>query len=689
MKIKVAKSAGFCFGVKRAVDRIYALAEKNENKIYTIGKLIHNPKVLKDLNEMGVSEITEDEIDCVYKTASESNTVVIVIRTHGVTSSLYDKLNRYSGINPYFKTEDCTCPFVSRIHKIVSENSGDDTVTVIIGDAAHPEVIGTSSFASGEVKICSCIEELETSGIYNNNGRISPVNEKKILLVAQTTQKLTEWKKCQKNIEKYCTNSKIFDTICSVTEIRQTEANNLSKNVDLMLVIGGRESSNTNKLYNIAVQNLYETFLVENKDELPLDLLTPNITVGITAGASTPGSIIEEVIKQMNEKFENSNGPATMEEAESAFDGSESFADMLEDSLKTLSARETVKGIITSITPNEIHVDLKTKVTGIIPYSEVTDNPTTSLDKMYKVGDEIEAIVVKVSDLDGVATLSRKRIENILNWNKIVEAYNNGTVLTGKFSDPVKGGIIFVIDGVRVFVPASHTGLNKDADLAILTGTTAKAKIIEINEQRRRAVASVRVVAREERKNKEVEFWNTVEIDKQYDGVVKSLTAYGAFVDLGGVDGMIHSSELSWERIKHPSDVVSIGDKVTVYVKSFDPETRRIALGYKTEKTNPWVMFTENYKIGDVVSAKIVNMKPFGAFAEIVPGTDGLIHISQIADHKISKPSDVLEIGQIVEAKIVGINTENHNINLSIKALIENPENASGDVVNEDESENN
>jgi ribosomal protein S1 len=492
-------------------------------------------------------------------------------------------------------------------------------------------------------------------------------------MVSQTTQDLTEWKNCQKNIQKDCTNALIFDTICSVTEIRQQEAYDLSQNVDVMLVIGGRESSNTNKLYNIAAQNTErsrsgrKTFLVESEKELPLDLLTPHrgsysapVTVGITAGASTPSSIIEEVIKLMNE-----NTKINAETVESA----EDFAGMLEDSLKTLNIGEPVKGIITSITPGEIHVDLKTKVTGIIPYAEISDNPTIKLEDVYHVGDEIEAIVIKVSDLDGVATLSRKKIENIINWRKIVEAFNEQKVLEGKFLDVVKGGIIMLLENMRVFVPASHTGLSKEADLSILTGTSAKARIIEINEQRHRAVASVRSVLRDERRAREAEFWASIEEGKQYEGTVKSLTSYGAFVDLGGVDGMVHSSELSWTRIRHPSDVVSVGDKINVFVKSFDPEAKRISLGYKTEETNPWTIFTSKYKTGDTASVKIVSMMPFGAFAEIVPGVDGLIHISQIADRKINKPADVLELGQVVDAKITDIDMEARKISLSIRAL--------------------
>jgi 4-hydroxy-3-methylbut-2-enyl diphosphate reductase len=450
-----------------------------------------------------------------------------------------------------------------------------------------------------------------------------------------------------------------------------------------MLIIGGKSSSNTNKLYNIAARGMLSrsgkdsdssryTFLVESKDELPLELFTRNITVGITAGASTPSGIIEEVLKTMADIVKTSEPEFSAED----------FAGMLEESLKTLNTGDTVKGTIMSITPNEIHVDLGAKVTGIIPYSEITDTGV-SLEETYKVGDEIEAILVRYSDLDGVATLSRRRIESIINWKKVVEAYNEGAILEGKYLDVVKGGIIMQVDANRVFVPASHTGLPKDADLATLSGTTARVKIIEINEQRRRAVASARNVLREERKAKEAEFWANIAEGQEFDGVVKSLTSYGAFVDLGGVDGMVHSSELSWKRIHHPSEVVKVGETIHVFVKSFDAESRRISLGYKTEESNPWNIFTAQYNVGDVVNVKVVSMMPFGAFAEIVPGADGLIHISQLANHKVAKPQDVLEIGQMVDVKITNIDNDTHQISLSIRALLEETEEVAEEAAEE------
>ena len=665
MKIIKAKYAGFCFGVRRALETIYnAVGEADEyTTIYTIGKLIHNTSITDDLTKKGVRVIEPGMISDIYEHCDSANKCIIFIRAHGIAKEISGKLEKFSEMNPNFNVIDCTCRDVKKIHNIVSEYSckNDDTVTVIIGDANHPEIVGVKSYAQGDTLICSTVDELAEHADY--------LARNHVFMIAQTTQKLTEWKKCQKIIQKLCTNPLIFDTICSVTENRQNEVDIMSQNVDMMLVIGDRNSSNTTKLFDISRNNLEATYFIEGIHDLPYHEVTKHIAspfngVGIAAGASTPSGIIEEVIKTMSE-LENNTG---------VFDdnnSNENFADMLENSLKTLNTGETVKGIITSISPNEIHVDLGTKVTGIIPLSELSDDVAANVEEFYKVGGEVEAIVVKVSDLDGVATLSRKRIDNILNWRMIIESNANGTILDGKVVEVVKSGVIVSIKGIRVFVPASQSGIPKEGDLNVLMGTEQRVRIIEINEQRRRAVASIRVVAREERRQREELFWNDIEKDKKYDGVIKSMTSYGAFVDLGGVDGMVHSSELSWRRIKHPSEIVNIGDKITVFVKDFDREARRISLGYKTEESDPWNIFLNKYNIGDTAAVKIVSMTPFGAFAEVVPGTDGLIHISQIADRKINQPSDVLSIGQVVDAKVIDIDTEKKKISLSVRALIE------------------
>ena len=672
-KITVGKYAGFCFGVRRSVDRVYELAEKFKGcRLFTTGELIHNPSIIEELKNKGIYPANEDEIKAVCEEAEsgDERETIVVIRTHGEKRDITERLLACAALNQHFHVEDCTCPYGQTIHKIVQDNTSENTLTIIMGDLHHPEVKGICSYCAGEYAVCDtsdkCLGKIKLCNIY----------KEKIILVAQTTQKLSEWRKLQENIQKVCTNAIIFDTICNVTESRQTEADEMSQMVDLMIVIGGRNSSNTNKLYMTAKQNLDNTYLVENESELPLDKLNPHFNVGITAGASTPSGIIEEVKKIMTENM--------MKDAEIA---GEDFAGMLEQSLKTLNTGDTVTGIITSISSGEIHVDLSAKATGIIPASELSDSSSADIAEKYHVGDEIEAIVIKVSDMDGIATLSRRKIENVINWKHIVEAYEAGEVLEGKIIDAVKGGVIISLFNMRVFIPASHTGVSKDTDLSTIVGTVQKVKIIEINEARRRAVASVRVVKRDERRKLEAAFWDSIEDGKVYTGKVKSLTSYGAFVDLGGVDGMVHSSELSWLHISHPSDVVSVGDEITVYVKSFDRDAKRISLGYKTEETNPWNIFMSQYTIGDVANVKIVSILAFGAFAEIVPGVDGLIHVSQISLDKIASPSDVLQVGQTVDAKIVDIDYDNHKISLSIRALLEDDEeNIDFDNAEEDDS---
>ncbi|MBQ3182274.1 MAG: bifunctional 4-hydroxy-3-methylbut-2-enyl diphosphate reductase/30S ribosomal protein S1 [Clostridia bacterium] len=658
MNIKTASLAGFCFGVKRAVETVEELTGKNV-KVYTLGKLIHNPTIINAFSEKGVEIIGEKDIDRIYEATDEDNPSVVVIRAHGVVKSVSDKLEACAKSNEYFSVSDQTCPHVKKIHKIVAKHSPDADITLIFGNIGHPEVQGICSYVEGEYLVFEKADDLDYGNFTN----------KKVLMVSQTTQKLSEWEKSQKNLKKGCTNALIFDTICSVTENRQTEVDTLSKEVDLMLVIGGKDSSNTNKLYEIARKNQPETYFVESIDDLSDVQVTAHTKVGIAAGASTPGSIIKEVKKKMSEK-----------ELATA---KENFAELLDASFKTLNTGDIVTGTVLSVTDSEVHVDLGAKVTGIIQSGDIID-PTVKLSDLYKVGDEVTAKAVRVSDVDGFAVLSRRSIEANAKWESIVEAYNEGAVLEGKITEVVRGGVIIVLNSVKVFIPASQTGLKKDADLSVLQGTVHKVKLIDLNEQRKRAVASIRVVEREERKAAEEAFWASLEKDMKFTGKVKSLTSYGAFVNLGPVDGMVHLTELSWKRIKNPAEVVSVGDTLDVFVIDFDVEKKRISLGHKTEETNPWTLFTNQFSVGDVAPCKIVSMMPFGAFAEVIPGADGLIHISQIANKKIGKPADVLELGQVVDAKIIDIDEENHKISLSMRALLEEEEEVEVEIVEEE-----
>ena len=648
--IRIAKHAGFCFGVKRATGELEAEIERykgTRRRICTLGRIIHNDVYVNSILAQGVEEISRSDVDGIIASADRGEEISVVIRAHGELDEIVEKLNACAGRNPAFRLLDCTCPYVTRVRDIARENSGEGKLFVLSGNADHPEVEGIISCAKGETLVLSDSREAEK---WVDSDEFRKTCADFIIVAAQTTQNLAEWQKSINFIKKGYTNAQIFDTICNVTQFRQEEAARLAEESDVMIVIGSRDSSNSRKLRDVAAEKCSRVYFVNSADECPKTDVT-NLKVSITAGASTPYSLIQEVYKTMNEQ---------------------TFAELLETSFKTLNTGDIVEGVITSISQNEIHLDLGAKTTGVIVHDKATDDPSAKLDVLYKVGDVIKAKVIKVSDIDGIATLDKTRVDSEANWDLIVAANESGEILEGKIVEAVKGGVIIVINSVRVFIPASHTGVPKDGDLLSIVGTTQRVKIFEIKQtDRKRAYASIRAVLREERKAKEEAFWNEIAEGKEYDGEVKSLTDFGAFVDLGGVDGMVHTSELSWKRVRHPSEVVSIGDKIHVYVKAFDREKGRISLGYKTDDMNPWNIFTTKYAVGDTAEVKIVSLMPFGAFAEIVPGCDGLIHISQITDHKIAKPDEVLEAGQVVAAKITNIDEENHKVSLSIRALLE------------------
>ena len=657
MEVRIAKNAGFCPGVRSATDRLQArLANATPGeRIYTLGHLIHNEEYNERLAARGVCPITADELAPLAATATPQAPVTVFVRAHGIKREVREQLCSLAEQHKGFSFVDCTCPFVTKIHRIAEQFSlgegAKEHVFICIGNAAHPEVEGFISCFDGEKYVFADFSSFKAALA----GALGEKLLSKVpVMVAQTTQNLTEWKKCQKLLKKVCTNALIFDTICNVTDSRQTEAAALAASSDGMIVIGGKESSNTAKLFDICQAHCPETLRVTDTAQMPL-VKTFSLThrkVGIVAGASTPQEIIEEVYKTMTE--------------------AENFAKLLEETeVKNLHTGAIVTGTVSHVSDTELQLDLGAGVTGYIKADRVTDDPSVKLTEQFKVGDTVEAKVVRVSDIEGVAELDKRRVDSGKNWEKIVAAKDADEVLEATVADVVKGGVIVFVYGNRVFIPASQTGVAKDGDLSPLKGTTVKFKVIETKEQGHKAIGSIRVVLREERRAKEEEFWAAIEEGKTYTGVVKSMTSYGAFVDLGGVDGMVHTSELSWRHIKNPAEVVSVGETVTVFVKSFDREKKRISLGYKTEETNPWFIFTNKCQVGDVVPVKIVSMMPFGAFAEIIDGVDGLIHISQIAMTRIGKPADVLEIGQCVDAKIIEIDSEKQKVSLSIRALLE------------------
>ena len=462
--------------------------------------------------------------------------------------------------------------------------------------------------------------------------------------------------------KKQFTNLKIFDTICRATEYRQSEAAELSEICQAMVVVGDPKSSNTGRLAMICREHCGRVFLVDNASELRPEDFRGVSDVGITAGASTPAWIIKEVNKTMSEI----TNVETVQE--------ENFAELLEQSIKTLNTGDKVIGTVTGIGNTEVQVDLGTKHAGYIPYDEVSTDPSVKPEDILKVGDEIEVFVVRVNDQEGTVQLSKKKLDGLKVWDDMTAWAEDKTTVEGTITEENKGGLVANVKGIRVFIPASQSGIAKGGDMAGMVGKTVQLKITEVNRARRRVIGSIRAVNSEARKAAQEKIWSEIEVGKKYHGTVKSLTSYGAFVDIGGVDGMVHVSELSWNRIKTPADVVKVGDEIDVYVISFDPEKHKISLGYKTAEMNPWNQFMTKYSVGDVVDAKIVKLMTFGAFAEILPGVDGLIHISQIADRRIGKPEDVLSEGQDVKVKITDVDAENKRISLSIRALLEQPE---------------
>ena len=662
--VEIGEGAGFCFGVRRAANALEnKLSDlKSGERVYTLGKLIHNDVYVERLTRMGARIIDEKSLFEIGSSASEESPVTIFLRAHGITAECERRIGELCEKNKYFSFVDCTCPFVKKIHNIVEENCSNENILIVLGYSEHPETQGIMSRFDGEKYVFSTASEA-ISAVREN--MVVNLHKKTPVIVAQTTQNSSEWKKTKEFFNLLYTKSKIFDTICNVTEFRQANADALSRKCDFMVVIGGRESSNTAKLYYICKKNCDKTVWVESAGELSGMIPKAWKKTGIVAGASTPGDVIEEVYKTMSAEIK------------------ENFAQMLEDQpLKTLNTGDVVTGTVEYVSDTELQLDLGAGVTGLIKAEQITDDSSVKLKETYKQGDVIEAFVIRVSDIEGYAELSKKRVDADKNRSKILEAKDTGAVLEGKVIEAVKGGVVVSVDSVKVFVPASQTGVAKDGDLTKLVGTIVKLNIIDVREDKK-AVGSIKAVQRAERRALEDAFWADIEEGKKYTGKIKSMTAYGAFVDLGGVDGMVHASELSWKHIKSPAEVVSVGDEITVFVKSFDAEKKRISLGYKTEETNPWYIFTGKYNEGDVASVKIVSLTTFGAFAEIVDGVDGLIHISQIADRRIAQPSEVLEVGQVVDAKIVGIDAENKKVSLSIRALLQPAEEVAEEAAEE------
>ncbi len=638
MKVKLAKSAGFCYGVERAV-KLAEQTAREKGGCVMLGSIIHNANVVAELEKLGARQV--DSVQAVQPGET------VIIRSHGEKKEVIDYLESIGA-----PCINATCPNVLRIQQLVAKAGEEGRIPLIIGELHHPEVMGVASWSDKAV-ILDGPEELRKWLDEEPERRNLPM-----IAVAQTTLIRSIWESSEEILKKECTNAKLFDTICNATHKRQSEAAELAGQVDAMVVVGDRKSANTKHLTEICSERCPKVVQIERAEDLSSDFLNGCSVAGLTAGASTPAGIIKEVYTTMSEEIK------TMEAIE------ESFEEMLEKSFKTLNTGEKVTGIVTAVGPTEVQVDLGCKQAGYIAVDELSADPSVKPEDVVKVGDEIETYIIRVNDVEGYAMLSKKRLDAVKVWEDIENAKENKDILEGKVTEENKGGIVVNVKGVRVFVPASQSGLPRGAELSTMIGETVSLRITEVNRARRRVVGSIRAVAYEARQAAQAEIWNSIEEGKHYTGTVKSMTSYGVFVDIGGVDGMVHISELSWSRIKNPAEVVSVGDTLDVYVISFDAEKRKISLGVKDRSSNPWEKFMETYQVGDVASVRIVKLMTFGAFAEVVPGVDGLIHISQIADRRIEKPGDVLSEGQMVDAKITAIDEEKQKISLSIRALL-------------------
>ena len=654
-RVTVAESAGFCFGVDRAVKMVYGELEKN-TKVATLGPIIHNQDVVNDMQAKGariissVDELSDDE--------------TVVIRSHGVGRDVYDQIAAKGN-----RMLDATCPFVSRIHKIVAEKSAEGYFILIAGDALHPEVQGIVGHCDENCLVFK--DNFELKDFFEKKYKKL---EKKLAIVAQTTYNIVVWDECLNVIPKNDSDIVIFDTICNATDTRQSDAAELAKGSDIMLVVGGRHSSNTVKLFEVC-SRYCRTYHIENADELRSLKLPAAEKIGITAGASTPAYIIKEVQTTM----------ADNENIAEIQDEDIDFAEAIDQSFKKIHTGEKVKGIVVGVDNAEITVDLGTKHTGYVKLEDLTDDPAKKPEDIVKVGDEIELIVIKVNDADGTAQLSKKKVDEQAGYDTIVKAYEEKTVLEGTVQHVVNKGVTLTYLGVRIFIPASHTGLPRGAELDELLKKKVEFMIIEVTEGKKRAVGSIKAVQNAKRAEAQAKFWDNAKVGDVYVGKVKSLTSFGAFVDLGGIDGMVHISELSWKRIKHPSEVVAVGDTLEVYIKDLNRDENRISLGFKKAEDDPWEIFKANYNVGDVVKATIVSITSFGAFARIIDGIDGLIHTSQIADKKVENVKDILSVGDEVDVKIIDIDADAKRISISIRALLEDKEN--DEEVSEEDAE--
>ena len=636
MEILLAKSAGFCFGVQRAVDTAYKHAD--EKNVYTYGQIIHNEEVVGDLAKHGVKILEDDELDQIKDSK-------VIIRSHGAEKRVYDILEKNGN-----EIIDATCPFVKKIHNIVMDECGKGHTVIIIGDGKHPEVKGIMGWCMSEPVVIGTEEEAEKFVQSCLNGEYKP--SENISIVSQTTFNYRKFHNVVDIIRNKLYNVTAYKTICNATSVRQREAQEIASKVDAMIVIGGRNSSNTQKLYEISKKECENTYYIQTLVDLDLTTFESVSRVGITAGASTPNKLIKEVHGRMDEM---------------------NFAELLEndESRGSIKTGEIVEGRVIDVKPDEIIVDISYKSDGVIPRNEYTNTPNADLTELVHVGDAITAKVVKTNDGEGSVLLSHKRVAAEKANEKLEAALESGEILTGKVVQVVSGGLNVMYDETRVFIPASLVSDTYEKNLDKYLDQDVEFILTEYQPKKRRIIGNRKqiIVARKAEAAKEL--FDRIEVGMTVEGVVKNVTSFGAFIDLGGADGLLHISEMSWGRVEDPKSVLKVGDKVKAFIKNIDGE--KIALSLKFDDTNPWLNADEKYAPGTVVTGKVARMADFGAFIELEPGVDALLHVSQISYDHVNKPEDVYKVGDVVEAEVVECNAADKKISLSVKSLLPVP----------------
>lgn len=635
-EVTLAENAGFCFGVKRAVDEVYRQTEEGVGPVYTYGPIIHNEQVVEELEAKGVRVIGKDV------SLQDVHGGTVVIRSHGVSEEVENKIRACGA-----KVVDATCPFVKKIHRIAHETTANGDILIIAGDASHPEVQGIVGWTKGEYYVVETTEQMEKLV-----GKLPP--DRKKVLVAQTTFNKRKFEDLVDIFKKMDYHS-VVDSICNATDDRQTEARKIAAGVEAMIVIGGRHSSNTQKLYEICKAQCRNTYFIETLDDLDIQHLQSFSHVGITAGASTPKRIIEEVKRRMAE---------------------ESFEEMLNASFKTVRNGEVVTGTVIDVKPDQIILNIGTKADGILTKNEYSNDPSVDLTEKVKVGEEMEVKVLKVNDGDGQLILSYKRLAAEKGNKKLQDAFENHEVLTAKVTRVLNGGLSVTVDGARVFIPASLVSDTYERDLNKYLNQDIEFVVTEFNPRRRRIIGDRKQLIVEKKKEAASELFAKIKAGDVVEGTVKNITDFGAFIDLGGADGLLHISEMSWGRVDNPRSIVSVGQTVKVLIKEIKGD--RIALSLKFDDQNPWKTAADKYYVGSIVTGKVARMTDFGAFVELEPGIDALLHVSQISKQHVDKPSSVLSVGQTITAKVVDFKEADRKISLSMKALEDDDEFADG-----------